>query len=706
MFSGSRCCLHVITRRALSPSTLRPIAAPWFPTHRHSSDSPLSQSLEVLPSSHSPLSTSDSEDQCPHPPPGKTEENKKVADPLEKLSSRDGFASSQNKASTSVSLRRPQTVRPLRQHANIWLKRKRSEKARQKVFSLAFEKLLRPIPLVTTPETDELWLTKAAVERASGTVKANRWIHHVYHGCTVIVTGRSSDRGNRMQILLRGASSLTRSQTKAFLLSLEEEHDPIEFRWVQTGAKYAFSSMDRVTSEGSVKNLSNTAAFLRQIWRWTSEDAGPEDTLQAADQICALLSGPNSKFASAVALEDAFRFLGQTALLVRKVWPVYGQLQAVQLAFSKRAFSLVLQALLRGAQLGDFGRVLNDMSAAGFEPDQQVWQTLLNQSAPWPGLKARVMTAMTQKGFMKQLPVRNQLAVEAATHLITRTPGILGDEFVPAMDARFSRDWMSEASLVHVWRACWRLKAWPLALDLLQEAQSRGISLGPETMSPIMLVLQGCGSIKHSITFLRSHLISTTGHYNREVIPILFSTAWNRRFSNVCKVIWYYAATKGMLSKEMQRLVRLSLYTLSPSHASGSGVELSGLGRLWRARASTMIAGIDSAVTGQEQKTLPLLAPVDADHVSVVSIDLPLQSQSRDWNQMVRLLVDSDAKAALRFAAPSMRRFFNLLDEAYELDELWRSNGLGPAGNSTVQWMAEKAIKIPLLRLERKSVDI
>jgi hypothetical protein len=636
----------------------------------------------------------------------------------------------------------------------------RKERNQRSAFSanLQWESMLSLLanctPQRKETEGEEMWLSKRTLLALAGTSSANSWVHHVRGGCEVQVTHTQSSSGTSRHVILRGSTRAV-ALTRDHFASLERDltdgrenplgcggtavpyqpHVRIEIRHcgapVETPAdlpiRRVLTAVKRHLMHGNgtpaeqlqrppvydvrsfmhnVEDLT-TARIPRLVKRELYRNQDEKHHILVARSLCFLFTDPTTaRFASTVALNLAFAFLGKHGELFDHTSLLYDQRQHLRLTLQPRTYSYILRTTLFRGEMAMFGRILDDLLSEGHRPDSEVWLALL-ESGPSLKQKRAIANWMCRRDILGNSLVKGQVAVDILNaELKAMENGVLrADRLVASLDARFGPDWLSRLSLGQALQACADKKAWTLAIRIFKEAQQREVAFGVITVRAILTVMQRRGSLRDSLDILRSHFTKTTGRDDQVLIPIIFMTAWRSRFYNVCRVLWRHAATLGSVTYRMQNVVTQSLLQnqdTSTSHASKEGS--SAASQEWRRRAGKVIVGIDLGTTDFQQ----FFSLIDTGGSSESSNPMlwlgqyatdgcPRQQQS----SLAYVMLYRDLSAWKYFAPPSSERLFKLLSAAYAMDVQWKSEGIGlDRGERSTQWMIENALDVPLVRRE------
>lgn len=614
--------------------------------------------------------------------------------------------------------------------------------------------LANSFPQPKEAEGDEIWLSKLTLTAMSGTSGANSWVYHAPRGCEVEVTEMQSSSGMSRKVIIRGSPqdvALTREHFRLLerdLMKHQQEKSRTGGRIRPYKAATSTESDSSETTLISGSNLPLRRVLIRdkrqlQHADWMRADELPRpavydvrsfmhyvehltttrvprlvkrdiyglrgDThnIVVARILCRLFTDTNTaRFASTAALNLAFAFLCKHTELFNQTSQLYDQCQHLNLTLQPQTYSYVLRVMLTQNEIQGFRRVLHDLHSEGYRPDSKIWLALLERGS---SLKQKYTIAnwMCRKDLLGDSRVKGQVAAQifnAELKMMEHDRGRTG-LLLASIDARFGRDWMSQGSVAQALKACADNKAWSLSIQLLKQAQERGVTLDSAGISAVLTVMQRQGSLRDSLDLLRSHYVKTTGRNDHLLIPKIFMTAWRHRFYNVCRVLWRYAAVQGCITYKMQNVVTSSLLRnqdICTISQVGEGLTMATAE--WRRRAGKVIVGTNLNSNGFHGffDLIGRTSDSTSANPMVCLAKYTPDGEPRDQqSSLAYVMLYRDLEAWKHFAPPSSERLFMLLSDAYAMDVQWKSEGIGlERGRKSLQWMIENAIAVPLVKRE------
>jgi pentatricopeptide repeat protein len=609
-------------------------------------------------------------------------------------------------------------------------------------------------------EGEEIWLSRSTLILLCGTPAANSWVHEMRGGCEVQVTDSRPSSGTSRHVLLRGSPQAV-ALTKEQFLSLEktiegqgEEHSGltpivlqnetvtrsemgspktiaesnpsprsdavVPFRFVLARNRRSLKHEEyRLLDDSPSQHAYSVPSFLHCVEDLTTMKIprlerrhvyGPRDERHnnvVANFLYRLFTEINTaRFASALALDLALGFLGKHDELYHHTTTLYIQYRRSRLTLLPITYNHVLKAMFSQNDMMKFRDVLDDLCAEGHKPDCKIWLTLLKSESSM-ARKDIIVDWMGRRNLLGNALLRGQVAAEIVSAELRKIDdyNAYADRFIAATDARFGKDWMSGPPVAQILRACADLKAWAMAREIFMKAQERNVVFDATITSVILTVMQRRGSLRDSLDFFRSHFVRTVGRNDQALIPILFVTAWRHRFHNVCRVLWRYAAVRGVTTYKMENLVTESLLrNQDVAIPSTNSKDLTIATKEWWRRAGKVIVGTHLDTKGFEQffNLIEQLPGSKATNPMLWLAQYVPEGEPRDQQlSLACVMLHRDLEAWKQFAPPSSQRLFKLLSDAYAMDVEWKGEGIGlDCVDKSTQWMIENAIEVPLVKRE------
>jgi hypothetical protein len=248
--------------------------------------------------------------------------------------------------------------------------------------------------------------------------------------------------------------------------------------------------------------------------------------------------------------------------------------------------------------------------------------------------------------------------------------------------------------MLHV---CAEKKLWDVVPRVVELGERRGGLFNTGTHSALLKVFQKRGSVRDSIGLLESHFAKTVGRDSAFAIPMVFMTAWNSRFYNVCRVLWRYAAVSGNIAFNMQNVVATSLIKNNDETNNSAS-------HLWRITAGKVIVGTDLDVSGLASQYRFLNEDGLKNPMKVLAQWTPDDGPRQEQLSLAYTILQRDLTAYKHFWRLRSQQLFDLLKKAYELDCEWMHRKK-VRQYSDLSWMIEDAIEVPLKPLQDPSVS-
>lgn len=445
-------------------------------------------------------------------------------------------------------------------------------------------------------EREGILLRERTILHLTGTAHENCWIHKSRGGCEIYVLPKGRGSSGKREVLLHG-SKVARDTTKQYLHAEDEQvheangatDEDLErhVRWVPSDAAFDPDVHDSlradqlpVPDEWSVRTFARHVEDLCAIRlsRGLQRDLYPgEETLHK--NVAAVLeelfttqelTPYLSSHAFGLALQYTCKFaeLGSTTELL------YSRAKQAALHRQTWIFNIMIERALRIKNMDLLTDLVQDMTAAGVVPDGMTWSKLLLVS-PSAFARQRILDFIFRtysEEFTTVLTHVAQRLVEVEMVRIVERPDGL-QEFVQRMDSGFGPDWLTTRTLDKILKTCADHQLWQTADEILDLARKRKIEMLPSTVKALMYLHYQKGDLRAVINTLDSPWVLKLGYDSTYAIHWAFLTAWSRRRYNTCRVLWQYAATRGLISFQMQNrvfssLIRNQNLTALPEHQS------------------------------------------------------------------------------------------------------------------------------------------
>ena len=436
----------------------------------------------------------------------------------------------------------------------------------------------RPIPR----EGEEVLLREGTIISLTGVAYENAWIHNARGGCEVQVLPRAKGPSRKRRVILRG-SQAARDLTKEYLLAEDRSiHD-------SAGTDEGFEGPSRLVVSREYTDLDSRDAIradqlpLPELWsvksfaqyvkdlcamrltRGVQRELYPdEETFQ--QNIAATLENlftdekltpyfSNHAFNVALQFTSMHTQLGSTMELLYTT--------AKQLGVHRQiwTYNILIERALKMNQIDGLRDLVKDMQAASVVPDGFTWSKLilfLRSAAPRRPILDFVLQAYPEDFLAINAHIAQRLVeIEMVQHLAKEPDGL--QFFIQRMDRAFGPRWITARTLEKVLTTCAYHGLWEAADEMVQLAFERKTEMTPGVIQALMYFHYMRGDLHAAIDLLQSPWVSELGYDSAYAVHWAFLVAWKRQRYNVCRVLWRYAASRGLISYEMQSQVYNSL---------------------------------------------------------------------------------------------------------------------------------------------------
>jgi hypothetical protein len=568
---------------------------------------------------------------------------------------------------------------------------------------------------------ERLELSRDTVYHLTGTVEANAWFHQVRLGCEVRVLDERASHPDKLVVILHGMSR-ARQLTREYLLeidcdvaesarwNLSSEDDPALIRFVLSSLAWHYRTKDVRRADAveqprswTVRSFANVVETLTKMQiphqlRRELYNGTDSHNLTVAKVLESLFSDPRSEpFISIRALNYALRFTCEHTEIDATSIFLFGKANSIGLSLQANTFNILIEESLRQNKLDYYRNLLASMQRLGVVPNGMTWVALLRVTKSRTGRRA-ILQHLRQK-WSKDSRMWQQVALEFVTADFARLVRLEKsfDYFVDFMDQSFPSTWLSARCINRMLNICAEKKLWDVVPRVLELGERRGGFFNTGTQTVLLKVFKERGSIRDSLDLLESHFAKTVVRNSALAIPMVFMTAWNSRFYNVCRVLWRYAAVYGDITFTMQKVVALSLIkNNSESNDSAS--------HLWRITAGKVIVGTDLDISDLAPQYQFLNQEGLKNPMKVLAQWTPDDGPRQEQLSLAYTIMQRDLTAYKRFGRFRSQQLFDLLRKAYELDCEWMHKKK-VRKYSDLSWVIENAIDVPLHPLADPSLS-
>ncbi|KAK5092546.1 hypothetical protein LTR70_001872 [Exophiala xenobiotica] len=319
-----------------------------------------------------------------------------------------------------------------------------------------------------------------------------------------------------------------------------------------------------------------------------------------------------------------------------------------------------------------YNNLLLTMRAKGARPDSTTFSLILRYAED-PGLRSRILSVVEHAHLTKdQRPnpsITHATIKQEVDHYLRGRHGfILLNE---RMTKTFGANWLTTRNVERLLRACRIRKANTVSasdvLAIVQKAVNCNVSLDVRCMTELFHIAKKAGNLEDALEILKSRPMQQIQGLSQDLLESFFLVAWQKRHFNLCRLIWFHAATQGRITREMQILVQRSLKrNVRAGHRPGR--------RAWLLLAGKIIVNANLKPE-QARAMFPRLAQHDIKSSAVEwLLQWTADSGARhEQMQLSHLLLEQDLHA-WRFNEPLRHHdFLLLLDKAMVLDNEWRT---------------------------------
>jgi pentatricopeptide repeat protein len=568
---------------------------------------------------------------------------------------------------------------------------------------------------------ERLELHRDTIYDLTGTLEANAWFHPVRLGCEIRVLDERARHRDKLVVILHGMSR-ARQLTREYLLwverevaksahwSLSSEQRPVLSRFVLSSLAWhcRTKSVRRADTieqplSWTVRSFANVVETLtsmqipRQLRRELYEDADSHNRT-VANVLETLFSDPRSESCISLrALNKALQFTCAHTELEATSSFLFEKAKSIGLSIQADTYNILIEQSLRQNKLDYYRSLLASMQRMGVVPNEMTWVTLLRVT------KSRSARRAILQRLRYKWPKKNKMWQQVAIELVTTDFARLVrleksfDDFVDFMDQSLPSDWLSARCINRMLNVCAEKKLWDVVPRVVELGERRGGFFNTGTHSALLKVFQKRGSVRDSISLLESHFAKTVGRDSAFAIPMVFMTAWNSRFYNVCRVLWRYAAVSGNIAYNMQNVVATSLVKNNDeSNKSAS--------HLWRITAGKVIVGTDLDVSGLASQCRFLNQDGLKNPMKVLAQWTPDDGPRQEQLSLAYTIMQRDLTAYKHFWPLRSQQLFDLLKKAYEVDCEWMHKKK-VRQYSDLSWMIEEAVEVPLRPLPNPSIS-
>ena len=562
-------------------------------------------------------------------------------------------------------------------------------------------------------EGERVLLSERTILCLTGTTHENAWIHKTRGGCEIHVLPKTPGATGQREVILHGLK-VARSATKEFLRIQDEQvhgvseategHFERHIRWVPTDPDFDPDARDALRADDlpipeawSVKTFANYVEDLcaARIARGLQRDlySGEKTLHQNVASVLERLftSQELTPYLSSHAFNLALQFTCKFSELSPTTELLYSRAKQLGLHRQNWLFNIMIERALRTKRIDFLKSLTKDMQEAGVVPDGITWSKLL---LVVPTAFARqhildfIFRVFSAEFTTVQAHIAQRLVEVEMVRIVEKADGLR--QFIQRMDSALGKEWLATRTLDTIIKTCADNKLWQSADEVLAIATERQVKMLPSTIKALMYLHYQRGDLNAVIALLESPWVLELGYDSTCAIHWAFLTAWRRQRYNTCRVLWQYAATRGLISFQMQKRVLNSLtrnqnLAALPEHRS------------WEDLAGKLIIGTDLDTTNfcEQFPRLNKYFSTTRNPLQWLGQWTPNNGTREEQNALAYLLIHRDLEAWKVLKQLSRYDLPKLLYAARRKDQAWVLEKF--AKHATLAEMLSNAIRVPLV---------
>ena len=341
-------------------------------------------------------------------------------------------------------------------------------------------------------------------------------------------------------------------------------------------------------------------------------------------------------------------------------------------------------AAAKSLNLRVFRSILIAMRRLRIQPNEWTWQAFLECHVSGSA-RAKLATSLLQQGHLTTASLQSTLHLTIqdifSAHL---ERGGDVDSFVNKMI--HSVNWFGVPLMNHMFAAIVARKDFSALVRLIELCDEHNLPLRSSTINYVLVLVRK--DFFSAIPIILQIMARPRFRLDFKTCNRLFLLAYKSRAYNVCRVLWWYACMRKMVSDNMKEAVVISLACV------GNPRRTHKYDRIWERRAGKAIVGVGSNETKyllqdpvveelpEEFRERPLIYLVNALKRGGADTDL--------CERLAIALVNRDVEVGPLYY-PKFR-LPTLLHAAYVVDRTW-----GPFREYTMNWILQNSLEIPVI---------
>ena len=508
------------------------------------------------------------------------------------------------------------------------------------------------------------------------TPRPNAWVHHNGTGCAVRIRGFLDE--DNATVELQGTSR-ARELAEHFLRDAANYEEPPEnenwaAQFLEQGSYVDVGNFPQ-PPVWSLFSFHRYVARLvlyrprRSAMRYI-HPAGETRNMRVAKLLEKVFSDPAAaRYASTRALQQAMAFCRRHPEISPTAVRIWEQAHRLSLPIDISCINEELGRCLLVKDVHGYTGLLQSMVAERIKPNAQTWALALSYTDD-TATRASILAFIKTIGILDQPQSRAIIAglivKKDLGAYLDRDQGFR--EFLRDIETYLGPGRFNTRFLLRFLRVCRirRPHIENVSKILAWASQAQGKELDKRCWVELMLIARKAGDLQTALQIIKANVASGDLDFHQLMLDTIFKLAWKKRYLNLSRTIWFYAATCGKITYDMQRLVSRSLMT-------NISRELDPDTQWWQTHAGKLIIGTDIA-SAQFDQMFPGLFGKGRCSVRKVLMQPTHGTLRHEQIQLGQLLIERDLNAWRFFRRLQAQRFLQLLDHAMSLDLAFKAS--------------------------------
>jgi hypothetical protein len=549
-------------------------------------------------------------------------------------------------------------------------------------------------------EGTRLALRKDFLKHLAGPGESNMWVQRVGTGTEVHLLPATTSTDDMREVILHGSPRSIELAEKALRRLQDDFH--------LSGGSQAKQSITHSLRKGLVVSVSTFLHYVASLVTHNSPRQAQQETGETLnDRIAAalvrlFLDPAASKYASTYALYRALTFISKHDELEATTHTLYERAQRLGLKVDISCFNLLLKQAFRRNNAARTSSLVADMRKSGIPANGLTWFLFF-------------AAASSHHGRLTVLSLMRKAGVEMREHEITRCAEEMVKERLVSMadssdvfadmlndfDRLLGLGWLNASiyrRLVLTTMRRRRFKPKNITAKLLELPAERAMERNLHVEGLTLALHRHQRNVEESVQVLLSVLQRYDEHIPRMHVAYAFMTAWDRRWANVCRVLWRHAASHGNILDTMQTVVNRSLLRNTSESAFVQDI--------WWRYAGSIIAGTNLDSSGFDTKFPRLSRRFSglSNPMEWLTVYTPDDGTRDEQISLAYLMINRDLRCWKRHRPMENKELEALLHLARKTDQEWKSHQL--LKGSSVSQLLARAVPVDLGSLRRgRGVD-